>query len=113
MTSSPEKADNNKNAAQPSSPKNEAKSNKPASNRPAKHLKAKQPKTNQPKANQPKATPADHSAAANTKASQNSPASLRKALNECMMRDRFRLSKRIAGASKLKTNNLRTLSSMR
>ena len=97
MTSSPEKADNNKNAAQPSSPKNEAQSNKPASNRPAKHLKAKQPKTNQPKAK-----PADHSAAANTKASQNSPASLRKALNECMMRDRFRLSKRIAGASRIK-----------
>ena len=92
MTSSPEKADNNKNAAQPSSPQNEAKSNKPASNRPAK----------QPKTNQPKATPADHSAATNTKSSQNSPASLRKALNECMMRDRFRLSKRIAGASKIK-----------
>ena len=97
MTSSPEKADNNKNAAQPSSPQNEAKSNKPASNRPAKQLKAEQPK-----ANQSKAKPADHSAAANTKASQNSPASLRKALNECMMRDRFRLSKRIAGASRIK-----------
>ncbi|MEZ9723270.1 ATP-dependent RNA helicase HrpA [Vibrio splendidus] len=97
MTSSPEKADNNKNAAQPSSPQNEAKSNKPASNRPAKQLKANQLKTNQPKA-----TPADHSAATHTKSSQNSPASLRKALNECMMRDRFRLSKRIAGASKIK-----------
>ncbi len=44
----------------------------------------------------------NHSAAANTKASQNSPASLRKALNECMMRDRFRLSKLGAGASRIK-----------
>ncbi|NNN48000.1 ATP-dependent RNA helicase HrpA [Vibrio sp. V19_P1S1T109] len=35
-------------------------------------------------------------------ASSNSAASLRNALKECMMRDRFRLSKRISGASKIK-----------
>ncbi|MFA0707271.1 ATP-dependent RNA helicase HrpA, partial [Vibrio sp. 10N.222.48.A3] len=91
MTSSPEKADNNKNAAQPSSPQNEAKSNKPASNRPAKQLNAEQ--ANAKKAEQ---------SATKTKSSQNSPVSIRKALHECMMRDRFRLSKRITGASKIK-----------
>ncbi|WP_102562822.1 ATP-dependent RNA helicase HrpA [Vibrio sp. 10N.286.49.B3] len=35
-------------------------------------------------------------------ASTNNAASLRKALSECMIRDRFRLSKRIAGANKIK-----------
>ncbi|MCS0351651.1 ATP-dependent RNA helicase HrpA [Vibrio ordalii] len=35
-------------------------------------------------------------------ASSNSAASLRNALKECMIRDRFRLSKRISGASKIK-----------
>ncbi|MDF4804411.1 hypothetical protein P3592_26290, partial [Vibrio parahaemolyticus] len=37
----------------------------------------------------------------------NSAASLRKALNQCMMRDRFRLSKRISGASKIKKDAAR------
>jgi len=32
----------------------------------------------------------------------NTPASLRKALQQCMLRDRFRLNKRISGASKIK-----------
>jgi ATP-dependent helicase HrpA len=45
---------------------------------------------------------ADKNSASQAKASQNTPASLRKALKECMMRDRFRLSKRIAGASRIK-----------
>ncbi len=37
----------------------------------------------------------------------NSAASLRKALSQCMMRDRFRLSKRISGASKIKKDAAR------
>lgn len=37
----------------------------------------------------------------------NSAASLRNALSECMMRDRFRFSKRIAGASKIKNEKAR------
>ena len=41
-------------------------------------------------------------AAQEQKAQANNAASLRKALNQCMLRDRFRLSKRIAGASKIK-----------
>lgn len=65
MTSSPEKADKNQDAA--------------------------------------RSDAADKSSASQaTKASQNTPSSLRKALKECMMRDRFRLSKRIAGASRIK-----------
>ena len=64
MTSSPEKADKNQDAA--------------------------------------RSDAADKNSASQAKASQNTPASLRKALKECMMRDRFRLSKRIAGASRIK-----------
>ncbi|WP_114784827.1 ATP-dependent RNA helicase HrpA [Vibrio tetraodonis] len=46
---------------------------------------------------QPKTRPtAEHTVQANT------PSSLRSALNQCMLRDRFRLSKRISGASKIK-----------
>lgn len=37
-----------------------------------------------------------------TVAANNSPAALRQALNECMLRDRFRLNKRIQGATKIK-----------
>ena len=78
LTSSPEKADNNKNAVQSQATNKKSTSTQPASNSSAKQS----------------VKPA--------KTSQNSPASLRKALNECMMRDRFRLSKRIAGASRIK-----------
>lgn len=51
---------------------------------------------------QPKTRPTEeHTAHANT------PSSLRSALNQCMLRDRFRLSKRISGASKIKKEQSR------
>ncbi|MCG7489010.1 ATP-dependent RNA helicase HrpA [Vibrio sp. Of14-4] len=51
---------------------------------------------------QPKTRPTEeHTAQANT------PSSLRSALNQCMLRDRFRLSKRISGASKIKKEQSR------
>ena len=40
--------------------------------------------------------------ASEDKGQANNAASLRKALNQCMLKDRFRLSKRISGASKIK-----------
>ncbi|CAE6904333.1 COG1643 HrpA-like helicases [Vibrio sp. B1REV9] len=68
----------------------------------------------------PKKTSAENSAAPETGVSKaqatqtaapqvhvNSAASLRKALSQCMMRDRFRLSKRISGASKIKKDAAR------
>ncbi len=59
------------------------------------------------------ATPSNGAQKATAKQAQtpqaqvNSAASLRKALNQCMMRDRFRLSKRISGASKIKKDAAR------
>ncbi|CAM3747347.1 ATP-dependent RNA helicase HrpA [Vibrio aquimaris] len=51
---------------------------------------------------QPKTRPTEeHTVQANT------PSSLRSALNQCMLRDRFRLSKRISGASKIKKEQSR------
>ena len=50
-------------------------------------MTSSQPKNNSPQEQQAQA---------------NSPVALRKALQQCMLRDRFRLSKRIAGASKIK-----------
>ena len=88
MTSSPEKADQNKHTAN--------KQNHDANSNATSDSSANQAKQN-PKQNQKSKQQAPQ-----TSASQNSPASLRKALNECMMRDRFRLSKRISGASRIK-----------
>ncbi|WP_456295770.1 ATP-dependent RNA helicase HrpA [Vibrio sp. AK197] len=45
--------------------------------------------------------------ASQVSASANSAAALRKALSECMIRDRFRLSKRISGANKIKNSDAR------
>ncbi|MGR6839494.1 ATP-dependent RNA helicase HrpA [Aliivibrio wodanis] len=42
-----------------------------------------------------------------SQSNQNSAATLRKALSECMLRDRFRLSKRIHGASRIKKEESR------
>ncbi|WP_081249342.1 ATP-dependent RNA helicase HrpA [Aliivibrio fischeri] len=42
-----------------------------------------------------------------SQSNQNSASTLRKALSECMMRDRFRLSKRIQGASRIKKEESR------
>ncbi len=59
------------------------------------------------------ATPSNGAQKATAKQAQtpqaqvNSAASLRNALNQCMMRDRFRLSKRISGASKIKKDAAR------
>lgn len=61
------------------------------------------------------ATPSNGAQKATAKQAQtpqaqvNSAASLRKALNQCMMRDRFRLSKRISGASKIKKDAARNV----
>ena len=54
------------------------------------------------KAKQANASQAQASQNAAPQAQVNNAASLRKALNQCMMRDRFRLSKRISGANKIK-----------
>ena len=54
------------------------------------------------KAKQANASQAQASQNATPQAQVNNAASLRKALNQCMMRDRFRLSKRISGAKKSK-----------
>ncbi|WP_165862908.1 ATP-dependent RNA helicase HrpA [Vibrio sinensis] len=43
----------------------------------------------------------------NVAATANNAATLRKSLNECMLRDRFRLSKRISGANKIKKDAAR------
>lgn len=43
-----------------------------------------------------------------SQSNQNSAAALRKALSECMIRDRFRLSKRIQGASRIKNEESRS-----
>lgn len=59
------------------------------------------------KAKQVNASQAQASQNAAPKAQVNNAASLRKALNQCMMRDRFRLSKRISGASKIKKDAAR------
>lgn len=42
-----------------------------------------------------------------SQSNQNSAGALRKALSECMIRDRFRLSKRIQGASRIKNEEAR------
>ena len=44
----------------------------------------------------------ENSKAADSQVQANTAASLRKALNQCMLKDRFRLSKRISGANKIK-----------
>ncbi|TOL06861.1 hypothetical protein CGI09_06175, partial [Vibrio parahaemolyticus] len=59
------------------------------------------------KAKKANASQAQASQNAAPQAQVNSAASLRKALNQCMMRDRFRLSKRISGASKIKKDAAR------
>ncbi|MDK9757482.1 ATP-dependent RNA helicase HrpA, partial [Vibrio sp. D173a] len=59
------------------------------------------------KAKKANASQAQASQNATPQAQVNNAASLRKALNQCMMRDRFRLSKRISGASKIKKDAAR------
>ncbi|EPW6930323.1 ATP-dependent RNA helicase HrpA [Vibrio vulnificus] len=51
--------------------------------------------------------PNTESHASEQKAQANSAASLRKALSQCLIKDRFRLSKRIAGASKINKESAR------
>ncbi|EJN6711454.1 ATP-dependent RNA helicase HrpA [Vibrio vulnificus] len=51
--------------------------------------------------------PNRESHASEQKAQANSAASLRKALSQCLIKDRFRLSKRIAGASKINKESAR------
>ncbi|ELQ2334740.1 ATP-dependent RNA helicase HrpA [Vibrio vulnificus] len=51
--------------------------------------------------------PNTESHASKQKAQANSAASLRKALSQCLIKDRFRLSKRIAGASKINKESAR------
>ncbi|EGR0086386.1 ATP-dependent RNA helicase HrpA [Vibrio vulnificus] len=51
--------------------------------------------------------PNTESHASEQKAQVNSAASLRKALSQCLIKDRFRLSKRIAGASKINKESAR------
>ncbi|EGQ7980877.1 ATP-dependent RNA helicase HrpA [Vibrio vulnificus] len=51
--------------------------------------------------------PNTESHASEQKAQANSSASLRKALSQCLIKDRFRLSKRIAGASKINKESAR------
>ncbi|MGI9833919.1 ATP-dependent RNA helicase HrpA [Vibrio vulnificus] len=51
--------------------------------------------------------PNTESPASEQKAQANSAASLRKALSQCLIKDRFRLSKRIAGASKINKESAR------
>ncbi|EGR0789415.1 ATP-dependent RNA helicase HrpA [Vibrio vulnificus] len=51
--------------------------------------------------------PNTESHASEQKAQANSAASLRKALSQCLIKDRFRLSKRVAGASKINKESAR------